>query len=195
MSTKYIYLDCDDVLLDTTRVFMDFMHSDYGVFGDENKYPSEWDISSTPFADFNSAVEVFARSNYYKKITPMLGAQKGVQQLKNNGYKIFVVSSCPNNETAITHRQYCLHNCFGDVFEDIVCLSFGFNNKGKYFEMVPRGIVVDDAIFNVTTAMKHGHDAILMAVAQNLDWQHEARNKKIPVMSSLEEVAQFLLEK
>ncbi len=192
---KYLYLDCDDVLLDTTRVFMEFMYQDYGIIDDANKYPSDWDISASPFAGFADAVKAFAHSDYFKNIPPRPQADVGIKSLIEQGYRLFVVSSCPNDETSQKNRRQCLLKHFGDVFEDIVCLSFGMDNKGRYFSSAPYGIVIDDSIFNVNTALRCGHQAILMAIAQNGDFQRQARDKNITVSRSLLEVADYLANK
>lgn len=188
-----IYLDCDDVLLDTTRTFYDFMRNVYGIADDVDKYPSDWDITSSPFADFKSAVEAFAHSDYYGNIPPMPQALQGIKSLKQKGYRLYVVSSCPNDEVAVKNRRQCLQRHFGDVFEDVACLSFSLNNKGGYFQNALKGVVIDDSIHNVKTAISCGHKAILMAIDQNKHFQEEAIAKNITVCDDLCRVAEFLI--
>lgn len=189
---KYLYLDCDDVLLDTTQMFMDFMRDNYGIVADISQYPHHWDISASPFADFRAAVEAFARSDYFRNIPPRPQAKDGLKALKALGYKLFVVSSCPNDAISEQNRRCCLTRHFGDVFEDVACLSFSFDNKGKYFSSVPKGIVIDDSMFNINKALQYGHEGILIAIKQNGKFQREAKAKNIIISHNLLEVADFL---
>ena len=86
-----------------------------------------------------------------------------------------------------------LCDLFGStMFESITCLPAEIDNKGKYYCSVPSGVVVDDALHNLITAQKCGHQAILMAVEQNAHMQKEARERNIPVHKSLIDVARYL---
>ena len=89
-----------------------------------------------------------------------------------------------------------IYDLFGStMFESITCLPMKIDNKGEYYSSVPTGLVVDDGLYNLLTAQKHGHEVILMATEQNPHMQQMAKEQKIPIHHSLIQVAQFLKDR
>ena len=193
MNSKNIYIDCDEVLLDTARTIADFLLEQYHLVVDKRKYPSDWDLSQSPLGGYQDTVASFVKTDGFSRIPLMPEAKEGIEALKNQGYLISIVTSISEDLSAHEKREQNIHNLFGTtVFESITCLPMEIDNKGKYYSSVPKGIVVDDGVYNLLTAQRYGHEVILMATDQNPHMQQEARERNIPIYSSLISVAQYL---
>ena len=193
MEPKNIYIDCDEVLLDTAKTIADYLLEQYHLVVDKNKYPSEWDLSKSPLGAYQSTVAHFVQTDRFSRIPLMPDAKPGIEALKNQGYLISVVTSISEDAEAHKKRELNIHTLLGStMFEKITCLPMEIDNKGKYYSSVPKGIVVDDALYNLLTAQKYGHEVILMATDQNAPMQQKAKEQNIPIHNSLISVAQYL---
>ena len=196
MTPKNIYIDCDEVLLDTARTIADYLLEQYNLVVDKNKYPSDWDLSKSPLGAYQSTVASFVKTDRFAQIPLMPDAKQGVEALKNQGYLLSVVTSISGDAEAHQKRERNIHGLFGStMFERITCLPMEIDNKGKYYSSVPRGIVVDDAFYNLLTAQRYGHEVILMATDQNPHMQEMARTRNIPIQRSLVSVARYLSDR
>ena len=193
MNLTNIYIDCDEVLLDTARTIADFLHEQYNITVDKNKYPSDWKLPDDLHTNCQGIVAEFAKTDRFSDIPIMPNAKEGVFALKNIGYFLSIISSISQDAEALKKREQNIHKLFGsDVFTSITCYPLGLDNKGKYYSSVPKGIVIDDALYNLLTAQKYGHEVILMATKQNAHMQQEAKKRHITIHQSLVNVAQFL---
>ena len=193
MEQKNIYIDCDEVLLNTAKTIADFLLKQYNLVVDKNKYPSDWDLSQSPIGGYQETVAEFVKTDRFSQIPLMPNAREGMEALKRQGYLISIVTSISGDPEAHRKRELNIHNLLGStMFEKITCLPMEIDNKGKYYSSVPKGIVVDDALYNLLTAQKYGHEVILMATDQNPHMQEKAKEKKIPIQPSLVSVAQYL---
>ncbi|MBR6412833.1 MAG: HAD family hydrolase [Alphaproteobacteria bacterium] len=196
MNPKNIYIDCDEVLLDTAKTIADYLREQFNLIVDKNKYPSEWDLSQSPLGGYQATVANFVRTDRFAHIPLMPEAKEGIEALKSQGYQISIVTSISEDGAAHKKREMNIHDLFGStIFERITCLPMEIDNKGKYYSSVPHGIVVDDGIYNLLTAQKYGHEVILMATDQNPQMQQTARERNIPIHTSLISVARYLSER
>lgn len=196
MTPKNIYIDCDEVLLDTARTIADYLLEKYHLVVDKNKYPSDWDLRESPLGAYQNTVASFVKTDRFAQIPLMPEAKQGIEALKNQGYLLSVVTSISGDTEAHQKREQNIHRLFGStMFEKITCLPMEIDNKGKYYSSVPRGIVVDDAFYNLLTAQKFGHEVILMATDQNAHMQEMARQRSITIQPSLVSVAKYLRDR
>ena len=56
MKPKNIYIDCDKVLLDTAKTIADYLLEQYHLVVDKTKYPSDWDLTKSPFGGYQDTV-------------------------------------------------------------------------------------------------------------------------------------------
>lgn len=180
-----VYLDCDEVLLQTAQTHALFLQQEYNIIVDKNTYPSHWDFPESSGLDFNKSTELFTQTHYFKEVPAVSGAKTAIQKLKNTGASLSVISSISTNSVARNNRLQNLRNVFGDVFYDIILLPLGWANKLIQYKKLPKGIVIDDSIFNIQDAISCGHDAVFISLLQNKEHIAIARDLLIPTANSL----------
>lgn len=191
-----IYLDCDEVLLDTAHRHYQIINQKFGIVEDYiNKYPSQWNFDHKELDSYAKSSEIFTKSYEFCSVDPMPYAIEGISRLKQANFNLFIVSSISEDPMAKMYRKKNLSHVFGDVFNDITCLPLGYNNKKEYYKKAPKGIVIDDSYHNVLDALECGHKAILIAIPQNENWQKEAEKNGIIIQNNLLEAANFVINK
>ncbi len=180
-----IYLDCDEVLLETAISHASFLKENYNLIVDTGKYPSQWLFTNSDISSYEISTQKYIQSLHFTKIKPTPYAIEGVKALKKLGHKLFVVTSISDNPLARHARIKNLHDVFGDVFEDITCLPLGHANKGIYYQQMPKGIVVDDSFHNILLARKSGHDVAFIGIKQNTEWHVPAQKQGIKIFPNL----------
>ena len=185
MNWHNVYLDCDEVLLQTAQTHALFLQQEYNIIVNKNTYPSHWAFPENSGLDFNKSTELFTQTHYFMNVPVVYGAKTAIQKLKNTGALLSVISSISTNSVARNNRLQNLHNAFGDVFDDIILLPLGWANKMTQYKKLPRGIVIDDSIFNIQDAINCGHDAIFITLPQNKEHITIAQNLSIPTANSL----------
>lgn len=185
MNWRNVYLDCDEVLLQTAQTHALFLKQEYNITVDANIYPSHWVFPANTGLDFNKSTELFTQTYYFMNVPAVYGAKMAIQKLKNAGSSLSVISSISTNSVARNNRLQNLYNAFGDVFDDIILLPLGWANKMAQYKKLPKGIVIDDSIFNIQDAIKCGHDAVFISLPQNKEHIAIAQNLSIPTANSL----------
>lgn len=191
-----IYLDCDEVLLNTAHRHYQIINKKFDIVEDYiNKYPSQWNFNHKDIDSYVKSSDMFTKLYEFCSVDPMPYAIEGVHKLKKANFNLFIVSSISEDSIAKTYRKKNLMHIFGDVFKDITCLPLGYNNKKEYYQTIPKGIVIDDSYHNVLDAIDCGHEAILIAIPQNKNWQIEATKRDIIVKDNLLTAAEFIVNK
>lgn len=185
MNWHNVYLDCDEVLLQTAQTHALFLQQEYNIIVDKNTYPSHWVFPEKSGLDFNKSTELFTQTHYFIEAPAVSGAKMAIQKLKNTGASLSVISSISTNSVARNNRLQNLYNAFGDVFDDIILLPLGWANKMPQYKKLPRGIVIDDSIFNIQDAISCGHDAVFISLLQNKEHITIAQNLSIPTANNL----------
>lgn len=189
MDKPCIYLDCDEVLLQTAVTHALFLKQTYNIEVNTSLYPSQWDFSSIKNLDFKKSTLLFTQSEYFSNIPAIDGAQEAVRILKAQGHSLAVVSSISDSPVAQRARFANLRHVFGPVFDNITLLPLGWANKSKYYKFVRTGIAIDDSIFNVQDALACGHDAVFITIPQNTHHISIAIQSNIPMANGLLEWA------
>lgn len=185
MNWRNVYLDCDEVLLQTARTHALFLQQEYNIIVDKNAYPSHWAFPENSGLDFNKSTELFTQTHYFMTVPAVSGAKTAIQKLRNTGASLFVISSISTNSVARNNRLQNLHNAFGDAFDDIILLPLGWANKLTQYKKFSKGIVIDDSIFNIQDAISCGHDAVFITLPQNKEHIAVAQNLSTTTANSL----------
>lgn len=126
---KTILLDCDGVILDHVTVFHE-LHEHLIVH--ENR-PTQYKNFNCYFnlgdTEVNKMVTKFNNSKQFGTLPAIKDAKEVLNNLYQDGYKIFVISSCGDSKKVIDKRTNNLHTEIGDIFEDIICLPLGANKS------------------------------------------------------------------
>jgi len=187
-----IYLDCDEVLLNTAIAHVFFLKKHYGVSVDPHIYPSCWSFRNEKIKSYEVSTSLFTHSEEFSKVSPVPFAKEGIEVLKKQKHKLFVVTSISDCEEVKKRRKDNLEAVFGPVFENITCLPLGHNNKRQYYENVEPGVVIDDSFHNILLALECGHIPVFVSIRQNQEWLNNVKQKNILSITNLKSFAEVL---
>jgi len=165
MKEKLILTDVDGVLLNWNKAFIAFMT--------EKGYPqvpgtdSDYNLDvrhGLSLAEVLEFVHVFNTSESVGKLEPLVDSVKYVKMLAEKGFRFTAVTSLSDKPEALKYRTENLKNLFGDVFNEIVCLSAGAHKD----EVLKRWLGSD--LFWIEDHAKQalaGHEAGLKTVLIN----------------------------
>lgn len=202
-SKPKIWFDCDGVLLDWTRSFLE--HS--GMVA-HYKYEDIKDIDlSKLYADpdlFMKDMLAFHQSEYFKHLQPLVYVSE-LRKLKQAGYAIHIITQLEDNFVSRSSRMTNLSDFFGDAIDD---LWFTVRGESKW-DMIMKEhdarehlIVIEDnpvflkeasdnrAASDMIYAVKHPYNEIQLvqiphikivnnageAITDILRWTNEQRN-------------------
>lgn len=184
-----IYLDCDEVLLNTAIAHVFFLKKHYGVSVDPHVYPSCWTFQDEKIRSYEVSTNLFTHSKEFSEVSPVPFAKEGIDTLKKQEHKLFVVTSISDCEEVKKSRRKNLETVFGPVFENVTCLPLGYSNKKKYYENVKPGIVIDDSFHNILSALECGHIPVFVSIRQNQEWLDIVKQKNILTITNLKSFA------
>ncbi len=163
-----IFLDCDEVILDSAKTMRDFYHTiepDFDIPADI--YPSVWPQLKNDKERFLNAMEQFTHSEWFTKSQPLPGAVDGIRRLKSMGHKIYVLTAVGDDKNIQKRRQSQLISLVGNgVFEDIICIDVFVTKKEKMLE-IGADILVDDGASNIFGALEIGVVGIWLRCPEN----------------------------
>ena len=170
---KTLLLDCDGVILD----FLTVVHSKYDYLVNHENRPEEYyDFNcyfNIPQNDVDTMVKSFNASEEFSKIPAFKYARHVLQGLKQDGYDIFVITSCGNSSDIVDMRVKNLHNEIGDVFEDIICLPLEGDKRETLSKWKNTDVLwVDDRLHNCEVGTELGLDSMMFESIYNHYMEH-----------------------
>jgi FMN phosphatase YigB (HAD superfamily) len=125
LEEKIILTDCDGVLLDWEKAFIDWMTSK----GYEKKDNAVYDIDvafDLPRNEGKRLVKEFNESAWMGFLPALRDSRSGVAALVEAGYRFVVITSLSTDPMAKRLRWMNLNDIFGrNVFVDLICLDTG----------------------------------------------------------------------
>ena len=125
LEEKIILTDCDGVLLDWEKAFIDWMTSK----GYEKKVDAVYDIDvafDLPRNEGKRLVKEFNESAWMGFLPALRDSRSGVATLVEAGYRFVVITSLSTDPMAKRLRWMNLNDIFGrNVFVDLICLDTG----------------------------------------------------------------------
>jgi len=123
---KHILTDADGVLVFWVKGFEKFMESrGYEVipgtsheYKMTDRYNIDWDTAG-------ALIKEFSESPLIAELEPFGDSLKYVAKLVEKGFRFTVVTSLSSHPDAKKHRTQNLHNLFGNIFDEIVCIEMG----------------------------------------------------------------------
>lgn len=131
----------------------DYNFKDYITIPGDNEYKAK----NSKFADALS--EIYNTSYSLRKLPPIEGAKKALQDFHNNGWIIKVVSSYTRDYEAMKSREENLTNVFGPIFSEIVSLPLMASKKEWLNTQNKQAVFVEDSINNIGDAISVGFSA------------------------------------
>lgn len=130
-----IICDCDGVLLNWELGFRHWLR-DQGIQTDP-RGPASWNMDEWVGQPAMPLIRQFNASEKFGHLAPMQHAVAAVHQLWQRGHPLFVLTSCSAEANVVARRRDNLHQFFGPIFEEIICLDLG-ETKAGYLERLYR---------------------------------------------------------
>lgn len=159
---KLILTDVDEVILQWTKGFTDFLHTHHDIIPDrirDDHHVYKWlEIHQDHAYDL---VMEFNSSHHFAALQPFDGAAKILPKMHREGWKFVAVTSCSSDSIIAQMRRDNLHKFFGDIFTEIHCLDFS-DDKGDVLSSYPKTIWVEDAMEWAVRGADLGHSTFLI---------------------------------
>lgn len=163
-----VYFDCDNVLLDWTGGFAQWLRVQHSIRVDPAG-PSAYSMDAWVGRPSNDLVVEFNSSRASGQLSPMQGAIETVQSLTSRRARMRVISaSAPPGQvpTTLFRKMNNLVDVFGRVFEKVEVLPLG-TSKGKILRDLPRGYWIEDNYFHAIDGHNAGHTTFLLRQSHN----------------------------
>ena len=162
--SQIILSDCDGCLANWNDSFDRFMKSNNigrvpntdSKYSIADRYGISWDNAISYVKKFND-------SEHIANLDPLLDSVEYVKKLSEHGFRFTVISSLGNSENSKKYRRQNLTQLFGNVFDEIHCISIheskrnlleGWKNS-KYFW-------IEDHHDNATIGLELGLKSVLI---------------------------------
>lgn len=145
MVTKRLWLDCDGVLLDWTRPFLQFS----GLASRGVRYENIFDIDLTKLyktpEEFYEVMHRYHESDYFHNL-PSLVSPEELSVLRNMGWEIHVITQLENNPVVRMNRIGNLTKRFGAMFAQIHFTERGQSKLDYILNLYPgeKVVIVED---------------------------------------------------
>lgn len=165
---KTILLDCDGVILDHMTLFHD-LYKHRIVYQDR---PSQYKSFNCYFnrdpLEVDVMVNEFNNSQHFGTLPAIDNSKEVLNNLYQDGYKIFVITACGNSNKVVDARVKNLHNEIGDIFEDIICLPLGADKTPALSKWKNTNILwIDDFVTHCKAGVALGLDSKLFKSLYN----------------------------
>lgn len=139
-----ILLDVDGPCARQTDVWLDYYNTKYN---DSLQFEdiTNWNIASFVKPECGIKIyDILSDPEFYEHVKPVEGYVEGVQNLRNLGYRVIYVTSCPLG-TADQKIRWVLRHDEGATWQDIF--------TGYYKEMIWGDVLIDDAPHNLENSL------------------------------------------
>lgn len=145
MKNNRLMVDIDGVLSDTDRGAEDYASAVFGVQVDSSKATS-FDWTAWSGLSLEQVKQMFQDGTLYRYLAPYQGAIEGLNNLKEAGFEIYLVTSRPNNESvrAYTLNWLVKHNV---SFDGLIFVESSFKNRNAKRDVVKKldlELAIDD---------------------------------------------------
>jgi len=169
-SSGVYILDCDDVLLEWDVGFRRWLVA-AGHLEKDPGPPTDFCMvnwlgvasSEVPklITGFNDGDETG-----FGRLGPKEGALEALDTLREAGFKLRVLTKCSSLRKTIKRREENLVDVFGDVFDEIRCISPDADKTGELMRH-DRSIFIDDHVKNARAGVQAGHVSVIMKASHN----------------------------
>src|SRR5271165_3733956 len=123
---KIILTDADGVLCFWLEAFDKFMAEKGLIINPEHVHNYQVHMKYDIPLDFQRELtKEFNESEWIENLNPFADSVEYVKKLNELGFRFIVVTSVSDSPVAKMYRTRNLHQHFGDIFEEINCLSMG----------------------------------------------------------------------
>jgi len=190
---KILIIDIDDVLLDWTKSFDQFIRDKYaynGIYLGDNSQRL-WEVLKIDRTDIDKVMKEHSELDRFKN----LNYYKDAEELMNYSHlfnKIISVTSCGTTENIIMKRNFNIRSKFGVHINDIIYLDF-LNHKDEAIKKIIKNnqdaeiYMVDDNVDDIKNAILFGVKAYVYKSAF-----HDSTD--LPTINSLKEFFEIIVK-
>lgn len=160
MKKNIILTDADDVLLDWTGPFLNWMKVEKGF---KMNKPERFDLTQWFDVTRKQADDFIVEFNNQHVDVPNKDSQKVVESLHNKGFVFHVITAYGDSRELKNKREKRLKRLFGNAIWDVDVLDYGskkddvlkrYKNSGLYW--------VDDSLNHYQSGIENGLKSLLM---------------------------------
>lgn len=169
---KHILTDADGVLVNWNKGFVKFMtDKGYPQIPDTDGYYGIVERHGVTYEQAGKFITEFNESSHIAELDPYADAQEFVLKLANLGFRFTVVTSLSSDPTAAQNRKDNLHNLYGDIFDEVVCLAQGASKYDELTRWSHSGLFwIEDHIKQAEAGYQAGLKTILVKHPYNRDY-------------------------
>lgn len=166
---RLILSDVDGVMLDWETQFTEYaIAKGCTPVPDTNHYynlgkrfEESWDVLHDLMVEFN-------RSDVIANMPPLPGAVEGMKELTDLGFRFIAITSISDEPICKEYRTQNLHDLFGDVFDEIICLEQMNNKEHTLNRWADSGLFwLEDHFTNATVGYELGLNTLLFNTHTN----------------------------
>ncbi len=178
---KIILTDCDGVLLRWNEGFETFaaQKGHPRIPGTETEYSMalRHGITMKQALDY---IKEYNESDAVAYLEPFADSVEYVGKLADMGFRFIAVTSLSDHPDAKIHRTNNLRDIYGDVFDEVVCLSMGASKANVLMRWADTGYYwIEDHMRQAEA----GHEAGLRTVLINHPYNNHYKTDLFPVVS------------
>lgn len=192
MIRQHVLLDSDGVLLNWEQGLQTWMaqehphlsnpsHYDEHAFELSLRYNISRELGNQLVWDFHNHVE-------FTRLHPLPRSQQAISKLSQR-FHLVVITACGVDQQIQEYRKQNLINCFGDVFEKIICVNRSVD-KAVFLKSYPSSYWVEDHATNANMGSDLGHLSFLVDAPYN---QHKFVSPGVKRVADLAEAAEIIL--
>ena len=192
MDKTHVLLDADGVLLNWEQGLQTWMaqehphlsnpsHYDEHAFELSLRYNISRELGNQLVWDFHNHVE-------FTRLQPLPRSQQAVSKLAQK-FHLVVITACGVDQQIQEYRKQNLINCFGNVFEKIICVNRSVD-KAVFLKSYPSGYWVEDHASNANMGCELGHATFLIDAPYNA---HKYVSPEVTRVASLAQAADIIL--
>ena len=192
---KLILTDCDGVLLwwnNGIRPFMDLKgHIENPEHKDDYHLSLRYSLAEQ---HVQLLVKEFNESQWVENLEPFADSVKYVKLLADKGFRFIAVTSLSDAPAAKVYRTKNLHNLFGDVFDEVICLSQGKNKYEQLLRWKDSGLFwIEDHAGQAEAGHRAGLKSLLIDHPYNA-YYHKNLFPRVSCVNPWEEIFDIILK-
>ncbi len=165
---KVIGIDLDEVLAEFVEGITIFHNERYGTSLSKKDYFSYdfWEVWNCSKEDAVKRVHGFHKTDLFKKLRVCDGAREGIRDLKEKGFKLYIITS--RQKAVEKDTREWLENNFPGVFEDVLFSNnFSLENenplkKSVLCQKVGAQLLVEDQLGYARDCAENGVNVVLL---------------------------------
>jgi hypothetical protein len=182
MKNNQILVDCDGVLIDWHKSFVDYINGIYNlnvtyndIFPPRDKNNPQRnnniiELNGYVIDTYQAILDFNEYLHDFGYLPPIDGAIEGIHKLKALGYNIDVITTCSDNPVTQVRRQQNIKRVFGKgIISKVHCLPLRIKKDVVLKQYEPGSFWVEDTPKNAAWGLDCGHLPIIIEHDNNIN--------------------------